>query len=78
MGADVGHPPDQPGEVHYLLVRRRWGCGQATTAAAPRFGAADTVTYGPNVNAAVILLTLEGNVPVERTVMLIAALLTTA
>jgi transposase len=33
------------------------------------------VVYGPNVNAAAILLASEGNVPVERTAMLMAVLL---
>ncbi len=33
------------------------------------------MAYGPNVNAAAILLGVEGNVPVERTVMLMEALL---
>jgi transposase len=61
-------------KVHYLLPRRRCGCG-CTTTAAPPFGAAGTVTYGPNVNAAAILLACQGNVPIERTAMLMEALL---
>ncbi len=62
-------------KVHYLLPRRRCaGCGKTTTAAPP-FGAPGTVAYGPNVNAAAILLGIEGNVPVERTAMLMEALL---
>jgi hypothetical protein len=61
-------------KVHYLLPRRRCGCGRTTTAAPP-FGAAGTVVYGPGVNAAAILLASEGNVPIERTAMLIEALL---
>ena len=48
-------------KVHYLLPRRRCGCGKTTTAAPP-YGAAGNVTYGPNVNAAAILLASEGNV----------------
>ncbi len=63
-------------KVHYLLPRRRCSCGRTTTAAPP-FGAAGTVTYGPNINAAAILLASEGNVPLERTAMLMAALLGT-
>ena len=43
----------------------------------PPFGAPGNVTYGPNVNAAAILLASEGNVPLERTAMLMAALLGT-
>ena len=33
------------------------------------------MSYGPNLNAAAVLLGSEGNVPVERTAMLIHALL---
>lgn len=43
----------------------------------PPDGRAGTLTYGPNVNAAAVLLNSEGNVPVERTAMLMAALLGT-
>jgi hypothetical protein len=63
-------------KVHYLLPRRRCTCGHTTTAAPP-FGAAGTVVYGPNVNAAAILLASEGNVPIERSAMLMASLLGT-
>ena len=68
-------PPITLEKVHYLLPRRRCGCCGKITTAAPPFGAAGTVAYGPNVNAAAILLGVEGNVPVERTAMLMAALL---
>lgn len=61
-------------KTHYLLPRRRCGCGAITTAAAP-FGRAGAVSYGPNLNAAAVLLGSEGNVPVERTAMLIDVLL---
>jgi hypothetical protein len=61
-------------KVHYLLPRRRCGCGKITTAVPP-FGAAGTVVYGPHLNAAAILLTGEGNVPLERTALLMDALL---
>jgi Family of unknown function (DUF6444) len=64
-------------KVHYLLPQQRCGCcGKLTTAAAP-FGRAGTVSYGPNVNAAAILLASQGNVPVEATAKLMAALLGT-
>jgi hypothetical protein len=54
-------------KVHYLLPRRRCGsCGKTTTAVPP-FGAAGNVVYGPNVNAAAILLDIEGNVATGRT-----------
>ena len=49
-------------------------CGTVTTADPPG-GRAGTVVYGPNVNAAAILLDNEGNVPAERTAMLMGALL---
>jgi hypothetical protein len=61
-------------KTHYLLPRRRCGCGTVTTAAPP-CGRPGTVSYGPNLNAAAIILGSEGNVPVERTAMLIEALL---
>jgi hypothetical protein len=61
-------------KVHYRLPRRRCHCGTVTTAA-PLFGQAGTVSYGPNLNAAAIVLGSEGNVPVERTAMLMHALL---
>ena len=60
-------------KVHYLLPRRRCRCGRVTTAAAS-FGAAGSVVYGPRINAAVILLASEGNVPIERTALLMDAL----
>jgi transposase len=60
-------------KVHYLLPRRRCGCGRVTTAAPP-FGMAGTVAYGPNLNAAAILLASQGNVPIERTAQLMEAL----
>lgn len=66
--------PAELQKTHYLLPRRRCGCG-ATTTAAPSFGRAGVVSYGPNLNAAAVLLGSEGNVPVERTAMLIDALL---
>jgi transposase len=56
------------------LGRHRCGCGKITTAAPP-FGAPGNVSYGPNVNAAAILPANEGNVSLERTAMLMAALL---
>ena len=50
-------------KVHWLLPRLRCGgCGKVTCADPPD-GRAGTVAYGPNVNAAAILLSTEGNVP---------------
>jgi transposase len=68
-------PPVRLEKVHWLLPKRRCGnCGKVTTADPPH-GQAGTVVYGPNVNAAAVLLGSEGNVPAERTAMLMAALL---
>jgi transposase len=61
-------------KVHYVLSRLRCGCGRTTTAAPP-FGVVGSVVYGPRINAAAILLASEGNVPIERTAMLIETLL---
>jgi transposase len=62
-------------KVHYVLPKRRCGCcGKLTTAAVP-FASAGSVSYGPGVNAAAILLSSQGNVPVEATARLMAALL---
>jgi uncharacterized coiled-coil protein SlyX len=61
-------------KVAYVLPRRRCGCGCLTTAQAPG-GQVGTVVYGPNLNAAAVLLGSEGNVPVERTALLINSLL---
>ena len=67
-------PPVRLEKVHWLLPRLRCaGCGTVTTAAPPH-GQPGTVACGPNVNAAAILLGSEGNVPAERTAMLMSAL----
>jgi hypothetical protein len=64
-------------KVHYLLPKRPCGCcGKLTTAAAP-LERAGTACYGRNINAATILSTSSGNVPVEATAKLMAALLGT-
>jgi transposase len=65
-------------KVHYLLPRRKCSCCKKITTSMMPFGLAGTVTYGPNVNAAAILLSSAGNVPVERTAMFMAALLGSA
>jgi hypothetical protein len=51
-------------KVHYLLPRRKCSCCKKITTSMMPFGQAGTVTYGPNVNAAAILLSSAGNVPV--------------
>jgi len=62
-------------KVHWLLPRLRCrACGKVTCADPPD-GRAGTVVYGPNVNAAAVLLGSEGNVPTERTARLMSALL---
>ena len=68
-------PPVRVEKVHWLLPKRRCGCCGKTTIASVPFGQAGTVTYGLGVNAAAILLGSAGNVPVERTAMLMEALL---
>ena len=68
-------PPVRLEKVHWLLPKLRCGaCGTVTTADPPG-GRAGTVVYGPDVNAAAILVDNEGNVPAERTAMLMGALL---
>jgi hypothetical protein len=62
-------------KVHYVLPRRRCRCCGKITATVVPFGQAGAVVYGPNVNAAAILLGSAGNVPVERTAMLMESLL---
>jgi transposase len=64
-------------KVHWRLPRRRCGCCQKITTAAAPHAQAGSVVYGPNINAAAILLSSEGNVPVERTAALMEALLGT-
>ena len=67
-------PPVRLEKVHWLLPKLRCrSCGKVTCPDPPD-GHAGTVVYGPNVNAAAVLLNSEGNVPVERTAMLMAAL----
>jgi hypothetical protein len=62
-------------KVHYLLPRRRCGrCGTTTTAAVP-YAQASAVVYGPHLNAAAVLLAYQGNVPIERTALVMEALL---
>lgn len=68
-------PPIVVEKVGWVLPRRRCACCSKVTTASVPFAQAGSVTYGPNVNAAAILLGSEGNVPVERTAMVMAALL---
>lgn len=64
-------------KVHWQLPRRRCGCCQKITTAVAPYAQAGSVVYGPGINAAAVLLSSEGNVPVERTAALMEALLGT-
>jgi transposase len=50
-------------------------CGKVTTAAAPPGAHRGTISYGPGINTAAVLLSGYGNVPAERAAHLIAMLL---
>lgn len=52
-------------------------CGQVTTADAPPGAHPGTISYGPGINTAAVLLSGYGNVPAERTAHLIGMLLGT-
>jgi transposase len=65
-------------KVAWQLPRRRCGCCKKVTTAVAPYAQAGSVVYGPGVNAAaVLLLSSEGNVPVERAAALMEALLGT-
>jgi len=64
-------------KVHWWLPRRRCGCCKKITTAVAPHAQAGSVVYGPNINAAAVLLSSEGNVPVERAAALMEALLGT-
>ena len=64
-------------KAHWWLPRRRCGCCQKITTAAAPWAQAGSVVYGPNINAAAVLLSSEGNVPAGRTAALMEALLGT-
>jgi hypothetical protein len=64
-------------KVHWWLPRRRCGCCEKITTAAAPYAQAGSVVYGPDINAAAVLLSSEGNVPVERAAALMEALLGT-
>ena len=75
LGAGVGPAADRAGQGALSAASAAMRLLRKITTAAPPWGAAGNVTYGPNVNAAAILLVSEGNVPLERTAHLMAALL---
>jgi hypothetical protein len=65
-------------KVEWALPRRRCACCRKVTAAAVagvRHAGVGTVSYGPRLHAAAVLLASEGNMPVERAAMVICALL---
>jgi hypothetical protein len=64
-------------KVHWQLPRLRCGCCQKVTTAVAPYAQAGSVVYGPGINAAAVLLSCEGNVPVERAAALMEALLGT-
>lgn len=75
-------PPVRLEKVAWRLPRRRCaGCRAVTVAGVAAdspvagFVRPGCVSYGPGVNAAAVLLGSEGNVPVERTAVLMEALL---
>lgn len=68
-------PPVKLRKTHWVLPRRRCRCCRKTNTAVVPSGQAGAVVYGPNVNAAAVLLASQGNVPVERTAAVMAALL---
>ena len=55
-------PPIEIEKVPWLLPRRRCGCCGKTTTAGPPFGQPGQVCYGPNLNAAAVLLSSQVNV----------------
>lgn len=67
--------PVQLEKVHWVLPRYRCGCCAKTSTAVVAFASPGAVVYGPNVNAAAVLLASQGNVPLERAAGLMAALL---
>src|SRR5450631_1182707 len=64
-------------KVHWQLPRRRCGCCQKTTTAVAPHAQAGSVVSVPYKKTAAILLSSEGNVPVERAAALMEALLGT-
>jgi len=61
--------------TEYQLMRRRCGCGQATTADPPAGVRGGPACYGPNVTAAATLLASQDVLSIERTADLMSTLL---
>jgi transposase len=68
-------PPIKLEKVHWLLPRVRCTCCARVTTSTPPGGQVGTVVYGSAANSAAIVLSLFGNVPVERTARVMEALL---
>ena len=75
--AQVVHFAGALEKVAWQLPRRWCGCCKKVTTAAAPYAQAGSVVYGPGINAAAVLLSSEGNVPVERAAALMEALLGT-
>jgi transposase len=61
--------------TEYRMMRRRCGCGQATTAALPAGVRGGPTCYGPNVTATATLLASQDVLGIERTADLMSTLL---
>ena len=61
--------------TEYLLMRRRCGCGHATTAGPPAGARGGPTCYGPNVTAAATLLASQDVLGIERSADLMSTLL---
>lgn len=72
-------PPVRLDKWQWVLPRRRCGCGTVTCAQVPQvpWATPGTVVYGPNVNAATVLISNYGTVPVERCADMMGMLLGT-
>ena len=68
-------PAFSPAVTEYQMMRRRCGCGQATTADLPAGVRGGPTCYGPNVTAAATLLAGQDVLSIERTADLMSALL---
>ena len=75
VGAGLGREDQQVATEHLLPARRCPCCGQVTTADAPPGAHPGSISYGPGINTAAVLLSGYGNVPAERTAHLIGMLL---
>lgn len=70
-------PPVTLDKWHWLLPKRRCGCGTVTTAGVPGapWAGQGSVAYGPNINAATVLISNYGTVPAKRCAAMMGMLL---